>query len=57
LIKGREELKVSLRRAQLKLALSGNAVMLIWLGKNLLLQSDNPTNTSEKQALPWTDEL
>jgi hypothetical protein len=56
LIKGREELKVSLRRAQLKLALSGNAVMLIWLGKNLLGQTDNPVNTEENRPLPWTDE-
>lgn len=56
LVKGREDLKVSLRRAQLKLALGGNAVMLIWLGKNLLGQSDNPTNTEDKQPLPWRDD-
>jgi hypothetical protein len=56
LIKGREELKVSLRRAQLKLALSGNAVMLIWLGKNILGQQDSPTNSEENRPLPWTDE-
>jgi hypothetical protein len=56
LIKGREELKVSLRRAQLKLALSGNAVMLIWLGKNLLGQTDNPVNSEEQRPLPWSDE-
>jgi len=54
--KGREEVKQSLRMAQLKLALSGNAVMLIWLGKNLLGQSDNPVNADLNQPLPWSDE-
>lgn len=54
--KGREDLKHSLRRAQLKLALSGNAVMLIWLGKNMLGQSDNPMNTSDDQPLPWSED-
>jgi hypothetical protein len=53
--KGREDLKQSLRMAQLKLALNGNAVMLIWLGKNLLGQSDNPGANNE-QPLPWQDD-
>ena len=52
---GREALKQSLRRAQLNLALSGNAVMLIWLGKNILGQSDNPINSEALQPLPWDD--
>ena len=56
LLKGREELKQSLRMAQIKLALSGNAVMLIWLGKNLLGQSDNPFDSDDNKPLPWTDE-
>jgi hypothetical protein len=56
LTKGREHLKQSLRRAQLSLALSGNAVMLIWLGKNILGQQDNPTNTEDQKPLPWTDD-
>jgi len=55
LIKGREELKVSLRRAQLKLALGGNATMLIWLGKNILGQTDNPINSDANTPLPWSD--
>jgi hypothetical protein len=55
LAKGREELKHSLRRAQIKLALSGNATMLIWLGKNILGQSDNPFDSDDKQPLPWSD--
>jgi len=38
--KGRERLKVSLRQAQIKAALEGSNVMLIWLGKQLLGQSD-----------------
>lgn len=56
LVKGRESLKQSLRQAQIKLALSGNAVMLIWLGKNLLGQSDTPQNTEDNQPLPWTED-
>lgn len=38
--KGRASLKKSLRRKQVEVALSGNATMLIWTGKNLLDQSD-----------------
>lgn len=56
LAKGREHLKQSLRRAQLTLALSGNAVMLIWLGKNILGQSDSGINSDSNQPLPWSDE-
>lgn len=57
LAKGREDLKQSLRRAQIKLALSGNATMLIWLGKNILGQQENPTNTDANTPLPWDDDL
>jgi hypothetical protein len=53
LTKGRENLKQSLRQAQIKLALSGNATMLIWLGKNILGQSDNPLDTDTDKILPW----
>ena len=53
LLKGRENLKQSLRQAQIKLALGGNATMLIWLGKNLLGQSDNPIDTDVDKILPW----
>ena len=55
LTKGREALKQSLRKAQLHAALNGNAVMLIWLGKNILGQSDNPMDSDSNQPLPWTD--
>ena len=37
---GLEKLKGSLRQKQAELALKGNVTMLIWLGKNLLGQSD-----------------
>lgn len=53
--KGRANLKQSLRRAQLKLALTGNAVMLIWLGKNILGQTDSP-QTTHQEVLPFTDD-
>jgi hypothetical protein len=54
LTKGREHLKQSLRRAQLQVALNGNAVMLIWLGKQYLGQTDNPIDTENSQILPWS---
>lgn len=38
--KARAEMKVALRRSQIKLALDGNCTMLIWLGKQYLNQSD-----------------
>ena len=57
LLKGRESLKHSLRRAQLKLAIDNlNPTMLVWLGKNLLGQSDNPLDTADVQPLPWNEE-
>jgi len=57
LAKGREDLKHSLRKAQIKLALSGNATMLIWLGKNILNQQENPVDSEANTALPWSDDL
>lgn len=38
--RGREHGKASLRRAQFRAALGGNATMLIWLGKQHLEQRD-----------------
>ena len=35
-------LKASIRKRQIDLAKSGNPTMNVWLGKNLLKQSDNP---------------
>lgn len=54
--KGRSETKQALRRAQIKLALQGNATMLVWLGKNMLGQSDNPLSINANGPLPWIDE-
>lgn len=56
LIKGKHNLKVSLRKAQISLALSGNATMLVWLGKNILGQSDSPLDSEANAPLPWSDE-
>ena len=39
--RGFANLKLSLRRTQVKQADNGNTTMLIWLGKNLLGQRDN----------------
>jgi hypothetical protein len=55
LVKGRHSLKVSLRQAQIRLALSGNATLLIWLGKQYLSQSENPLDSDSNQPLPWND--
>jgi hypothetical protein len=54
--KGREDLKHSLRRAMIKNALGGNAALQIFLAKNFLGMSDNPTNTDANSPLPWTEE-
>jgi hypothetical protein len=35
--------------------MGGNPTMLIFLGKNLLGQSDAPITTQEAQILPWED--
>ena len=51
--KGRSETKQALRKAQIKSALGGNTTMMIWLGKNILGQSDQPMNNAELQPLPW----
>ena len=56
LLKGKLALNQSLRQAQIRLALSGNATMLIWLGKNILGQSENPTDSEANAPLPWTDD-
>ena len=56
LTKGRLETKQRLRSAQLKLALNGDRTLLIWLGKNILGQSESPINTDSNQVLPWNTE-
>lgn len=49
--RGIEKGKSSLRRAQWKLAMAGNATMCIWLGKQLLGQRDQPMTSGETD---WT---
>jgi hypothetical protein len=56
LLKGKLALSQSLRQAQIRLAMSGNATMLIWLGKNILGQSDNPVDSEANTPLPWSDD-
>jgi hypothetical protein len=56
LTKARSELKQKLRRAQLSAALNGQPTMLVWLGRNLLGQSENPHNNSANEPLPWMHE-
>lgn len=55
--KGKSEGKMRLRRKQIEVAMSGNAVMLIWLGKNLLGQSDSPVVEEDITILPWSDDI
>jgi hypothetical protein len=53
--KGRQEMKSALRNAMFKNALNGNAALQIFLAKNILGMSDNPTQTDDDKVLPWTD--
>ena len=53
--KGRANGKAKLRRLQWQKAEEGNPTMLIWLGKQLLEQKEQPINNEDNQPLPWTD--
>lgn len=53
LTKGREDLKISLRRSMLRTAHGGNAAVLIFLAKNILGMTDTPTDTEANKPLPW----
>ena len=56
LTQGREDLKISLRRAMIKNAIANqNFTMQIWLSKNILGMQDSPTNTEDTQPLPWVE--
>ncbi len=49
--------KQRLRKAQLDLALNKqDRVMLIWLGKQMLGQSESPITDDNNAVLPWTGE-
>lgn len=55
--KGREELKISLRRAMLNNACkNNNAAVQIFLAKNILGMADQPHNTEDNKPLPWSDD-
>ena len=54
--KGRQEMKTALRNAMFKNALNGNAALQIFLAKNMLGMSDNPSQTVDKKPLPWSDD-
>lgn len=57
LTKGREELKISLRRAMLNNACKNmNAAVQIFLAKNILGMSDSPVDSESNKPLPWSDE-
>ena len=53
LTKGRAEMKLRLIQLQFKSAEKLNAVMLIWLGKQMLGQSDIPVG-EDSQPLEWS---
>ena len=48
--------KQRLRKKQLEVALSGDKAMLIWLGKQMLGQSENPISDESTQVLPWLED-
>lgn len=54
LTKNRLITKQRLRKAQLDLALKGDKTMLIWLGRNMLGQTENPIDAGDDKVLPWT---
>ena len=53
----KERTKQKLRAKQLDEAYNGNTTLLIWLGKQMLGQTDNgPKDDDDKSPLPWTDD-
>lgn len=48
--------KINIRRAQMQVALKGNAAMLIWLGKQYLQQKEKVDITSNDAAINRDDE-
>lgn len=54
--KGKSEGKMRLRRKQVEVAMNGNHTMLIWLGKQMLGQSESPTPEETVSVLPWSDD-
>ncbi len=56
IIKHRIITKQRLRKKQIEVALSGDKTMLIWMGKQILGQSENPISDESTQVLPWLEE-
>ena len=56
LTKNRIITKQRLRKKQLEVALSGDKTMLIWLGKQMLGQSESPISDDNNQVLPWLED-
>ena len=54
LTKGRTMGKMRLRQIQWKIAENGNCTMAIWLGKNMLGQSDGGSIADDNQPLPFS---
>lgn len=54
--KGKARGRASLRRKQWELAQKGNATMLIWLGKQLLGQSDRVAIPLDIEDVEWFEE-
>jgi hypothetical protein len=52
--KGRNNLRASLRRWQLESAKKGNVAMLIWLGKQILQQTDKIEQVSHLEVKQLT---
>lgn len=50
IIQGYEETKQALRMKQLEVAMAGDRTMLIWLGKQMLGQSDTPDNGNVEEG-------
>lgn len=47
--------KISLRRKQFEMAMKGNISMLIWLGKNILRQTDKIEEVAQGYSEPEAD--
>jgi len=53
---GKAQGKIALRRAQWRNAIEkSNPTMQIWLGKNILQQTDAPLDDDASNILPWMD--
>jgi len=55
IVKNRLITKQRLRSKQLEVAFNGDRTMLIWLGKQMLGQSESPLTNEDNQVLPWLD--